>query len=143
MCQIHFLPGTRKNYRRRWFGDGLTRSFWRWFTYGCEPLQASAMDQQRSTLRFPFVAAAEIALESSPSISINASVKELSLHGCYVDTPAPFSPKTRALVEAKATVIYAHPTLGMGLAFRDVKPDCRIVMQKWLLAALPDKEPKP
>jgi hypothetical protein len=24
-----------------------------------------------------------------------------------------------------------------------VKPDCRIVMQKWLLAALQDKEPKP
>ena len=110
------------------------------------------MDQQRSTLTFPFVAAAEIAPESSPSASITASVKELSLHGCYVDTPAPFSPKTPVLVkifksdeyfEAKATVVYAHPTLGMGLAFRDVKPDCRIVMQKWLLAALQDREPKP
>jgi hypothetical protein len=105
------------------------------------------MDQQRSTLRFPFVAAAEIAPESSPSASIT-----LSLYGCYVDTPAPFSPKTSVLVkifnadeyfEARATVVYAHPALGMGLAFRDVKPDCRIVMQKWLLAALQEKEPKP
>ena len=69
-----------------------------------------------------------------------------------MDTPAPFSPKTQVLVkifksdeyfEAKATVIYAHPTLGMGLAFRDVKPDFRIVMQKWLLAALQEKAPKP
>jgi hypothetical protein len=41
------------------------------------------MDQQRSTLRFPFVAAAEIAPESSPSASITASVKELSLHGLW------------------------------------------------------------
>ena len=110
------------------------------------------MEQTRQALRFPFVAAAEIAPESSPSASITATVKELSLHGCFVDTPAPFSPKTPVLVkifksdeyfEAKATVVYAHPTLGMGLAFRDVKPDFRIVMQKWLLAALQDNGPKP
>jgi hypothetical protein len=110
------------------------------------------MDQERQGLRFPFVAAAEIAPESSPSASITASVKELSLHGCYVDTPAPFTPKTPVLLkifksdeyfEAKATVVYAHPTLGMGLAFRDVKPDFRMVMQKWLLAALRDNGPKP
>jgi hypothetical protein len=110
------------------------------------------MEQTRHGLRFRFVAAAEIAPESSPSASITASVKELSLHGCYVDTPAPFSPKTPVLVkifksdeyfEAKATVVYAHPALGMGLAFRDVKPDFRIVMQKWLLAALQEQEPKP
>jgi PilZ domain len=110
------------------------------------------MDQQRCTLRFPFVAAAEIAPDSSPSTSITASVKELSLHGCYVDTPAPFTPKTSVFVkifksdgyfDAKAIVIYLHPALGMGLAFRDVKPDFRIVMQKWLLAALQDHGPKP
>ena len=106
------------------------------------------MDQERQGLRFPFVAAAEIAPESSPSASITASVKELSLHGCYVDTPAPFSPQTPVLVkifkseeyfEAKATVIYANSTLGMGLAFREVKPDFRIVMQKWLLVAAQGK----
>jgi len=45
----------------------------------------SVMDQERQGLRFPFVAAAEISPESSPSASITASVKELSLHGCYVD----------------------------------------------------------
>jgi len=81
------------------------------------------MDQQRGTPRFRFVAAAEIAPESSHSANITASVKELSLHGCYVDTPAPFSPKTPVMVkifksdeyfEAKATVVYARPALGMG-----------------------------
>ncbi len=84
------------------------------------------MEQTRQGLRFRFVAAAEIAPESSPSATIIASVKELSLHGCYVDTPAPFSPKTSVVVkifksdeyfEAKATVVYSHPALGMGLAF--------------------------
>ena len=106
------------------------------------------MDQERRGLRFSFIAAAEIAPESSPSASITASVKKLNLHGCYVDTPAPFSPQTPVLVkifkadeyfEAKATVIYAHPTQGMGLAFRDVKPDFRMVMQKWLQVAMQHK----
>jgi hypothetical protein len=115
------------------------------------PTTANSMDQQRSTLRFPF-AATEIAPESSPSASITASVKELSPCGCYVDTPAPFNSKTSVLVkifnadeyfEAKATVVYAHSALGMGLAFRDVKPDCLVVMQKGLIAALPDNGPKP
>jgi hypothetical protein len=84
------------------------------------------MDQERQGLRFPFVAAAEIAPESSPCASITASVEELSLYACYVDTPAPFAPKTRVLVkifksdeyfEAKATVVYAHPTLEWGSPF--------------------------
>jgi PilZ domain len=105
------------------------------------------MDQERRGLRFAFVAAAEIAPESSPNATIRANVKELSLHGCYVETPAPFSAQTLVLVkifksdayfEAKATVIYATPALGMGLAFREVKPDFRAVMQKWLRAAMQD-----
>jgi hypothetical protein len=41
--------------------------------------------------------------------------------------------------EAKATVLYANSTLGMGLAFRDVERDFRAVIQKWLLAAMQDK----
>jgi hypothetical protein len=46
--------------------------------------------------------------------------------------------KSDEYFDAKATVIYANPTLGMGLAFRDVKPDFRVVMPKWLLAAAQD-----
>jgi hypothetical protein len=38
--------------------------------------------------------------------------------------------------EAKGTVIYVNPAAGMGLEFRDLKPHCRIVLQKWILAAL-------
>jgi hypothetical protein len=77
-----------------------TRYFPIWITAICsEQPRASTMDQQRSTLRFPFVAAAEIAPESSPSASITSNVKELSLHECYADSPAPFSPKNASLVE--------------------------------------------
>jgi hypothetical protein len=43
--------------------------------------------------------------------------------------------KSEEYFEAKATVIYANSTLGMGLAFREVNPDFRIVCRSgsWLL----------
>jgi PilZ domain-containing protein len=103
------------------------------------------VDQERRGLRFLFTAAAEIAPENSPGATVATRVAELSLHGCYVETPAPFEAETRVLVkifhsaeyfEGKATVIYVKPAMGMGLAFREVKPNFRGVLQKWILAAM-------
>lgn len=103
------------------------------------------MNQDRRGFRFLIDAAAEIAPESSPSASVSARATEISLHGCYVETPAPFAQDTLVFVkiyyayeyfEAKGTVIYVKPAMGMGLQFRDVKPPCRIILQKWILAAL-------
>ena len=62
-----------------------------------------------------------------------------------METPAPFDAKTPVLVkifssaeyfEAKATVIYVKPTLGIGPAFREVKLNFRAVLQKWILATM-------
>jgi PilZ domain len=101
--------------------------------------------QDRRGFRILFNAAAEIAPESSPSASVAVRATELSLSGCYLETPAPFNPDTSVLVkifnegeyfEAKGTVTYVKPALGMGLAFREVKPPCRAILQKWILAAL-------
>jgi PilZ domain-containing protein len=103
------------------------------------------MDQDRRGFRFLFDAAGEIAPEGSPSASVSVRAKEISLHGCYLETPAPFAELSPVFVkifyeheyfEAKGTVIYVKPALGMGLTFRDVKPPCRIILQKWILAAL-------
>jgi hypothetical protein len=103
------------------------------------------MDQDRRGFRFLFDAAGEIAPEGSPSASVSVRAKEISLHGCYLETPAPFAELSPVFVkifyeheyfEAKGTVIYVRPALGMGLTFRDVKPPCRIILQKWILAAL-------
>jgi PilZ domain-containing protein len=103
------------------------------------------VDQQRRGLRFLLTAPAEIAPESSPSASVAARVAELSLYGCYLDMPAPFDAQTPVLVkifnsaeyfEARATVAYVKPALGMGLAFREVKPHFLAILQKWILAAM-------
>jgi hypothetical protein len=101
--------------------------------------------EQRGVLRVAFAADAEVSPESSPSESVSARVRELSLHGCYLDIAAPYDPQSQLLVkiftpgkyfEAKATVIHVRPASGMGLAFREIKPVFRAVLQDWLLVAM-------
>ena len=103
------------------------------------------MGHDRRGFRFTLNAPAEVAPETSPSATLAARVTELSLHGCYAETPAPFATQTPILVkifhvnqyfEAKATVTHTKPAMGMGLAFRDMNPYCRSILQKWILAAL-------
>jgi hypothetical protein len=106
------------------------------------------MEQNRRGFRFLFDASAEIAPEGSPGAGVSVRATEISLHGCYLETPAPFAELTPVFVkifheseyfEAKATVIYVKPAAGMGLTFRDIKPPCRIILQKWILAALQNR----
>ena len=108
--------------------------------------------QQRRVPRYPFSAPAAVIPESGAPIGGN--VTELSLFGCYLDSTAPLSPRTRVLVkifaadgayfEADATIIYANRNLGMGLVFRQVKPHYQVLLKKWLLAAMqnPQSEKK-
>jgi hypothetical protein len=103
------------------------------------------MHPDRRGFRFVVNAAAEIAPENSPSATVSVRATEISLHGCYLETLSPFAELSPVFVkifyeneyfEAKATVIYVKPAQGMGLEFRELKPHCRVVLQKWILAAL-------
>jgi hypothetical protein len=101
-------------------------------------------EQHRRVSRYPFAAPAAVIPESGEPLGGN--VTELSLYGCYLDSGAPLAPRTRVLVkifaanggyfEAEATVIYSNPSLGMGLVFRQVKPDFLVVLRQWLLKAM-------
>jgi hypothetical protein len=104
----------------------------------------SQSDRQNRTLRYPFAAPAEVIPEDSDA-PFAVNVKELGLSGCYLETPAPFSHDARVLLkifgplnyfEANATVTHADPGLGMGLAFRDVKPHFFGVLRNWVLIAM-------
>jgi hypothetical protein len=103
------------------------------------------MHPDRRGFRFVVNAAAEIAPENAPSATVSVRATEISLHGCYLETLAPFAELSAVFVkifheneyfEAKGTVIYVKPAQGMGLEFRELKPHCRVVLQKWILAAL-------
>jgi len=101
-------------------------------------------EQHRRVSRYPFAAPAAVIPESGEPLGGN--VTELSLYGCYLDSGAPLAPRTRVFVkifagdggyfEAEATVIYSNPNLGMGLVFRQVKPDFLVVLRQWLLKAM-------
>jgi hypothetical protein len=102
------------------------------------------MDTTRRTPRYPFVAPAEV-IPQLAGDKMPAEVKELSLYGCYLDTPSPLPVRTRVTVkifgrdeffEAIATVIYANAALGMGLVFRDVRPTYLEILRRWLVAAM-------
>jgi hypothetical protein len=103
-------------------------------------------DQPRRTPRYKFSAQAEIIVDGSGAKQL-CRVKELSLHGCFLDCPEPLSPKTHILLkiyeghdyfEATANVIFSHPALGMGIGFRDVRPAFAEVLRSWLLKAMND-----
>lgn len=105
----------------------------------------------RRTPRFSFSAPAEV-LRTGTQIVDKTRVHELSLYGCYLDTKNPLQRGTQVVVkifsgdhffEASATVIYSQPTLGMGLAFREVKPVFLVVLQKWLRQALEKQNAPP
>ena len=106
------------------------------------------VEQQRREFRSSFDATAEVAPEASPSETVVARVTELSLNGCYIQTPAPFAVDAMVLVkifhanayfEAKARVLYVKAASGMGVSFREVKPHCQSVLQKWILLAMRTK----
>jgi hypothetical protein len=106
------------------------------------------METTRRTPRYPFVAPAEV-IPQPAGAKMQAEVKELSLYGCYLDTPSPLPLRTRVTLkifgrheffEATATVIYANTTLGMGLGFRDVRPTYLEILRQWLVAAMQESQ---
>jgi PilZ domain len=103
------------------------------------------MDQERrATPRIPFIASAEV-LAESVGMRLTARISDISATGCYVDTINPLANGTPVRVkvltetrvfEARATVVYSHGHLGMGLMFGEVLPDSQDVLQNWLPAAV-------
>jgi hypothetical protein len=93
---------------------------------------------------FPFAARAEVIPENLGAMII-AQVKELSLHGCYLEFANQLEKGMHVVVkifagsdffEANANVIYSQPILGTCLVFRDLKPHFAQALQKWLLQAM-------
>jgi|SRR5580704_141117 hypothetical protein len=102
-----------------------------------KPLQAA---KRRSVRRCPFVASAEVTELNSGTI-LSGRTSELGLGGCYVDSLNPFPESThvglrilrdQGVFETKAKVAYCDPRFGMGLAFTDMAPEHRSLLEDWL-----------
>ena len=103
--------------------------------------------EKRRTPRYAFIADAEV-IEAASGAKLKARVSEFGLTGCYLDMTHPLEVGTAMSVkifsgndffEAPAKVVYAHPNLGMGVEFHEVKPFFQNVLKKWVLAAMVGK----
>ena len=102
-----------------------------------KPLQPA---NKRSVRRCPLVASAEVTELRSGAL-LSARTSELSFGGCYVDAHSPFPDGTlvglrilrdQGVFETKAKVVYCDPRFGMGLAFTEMTPDQRSLLEGWL-----------
>ena len=96
--------------------------------------------KRRSVRRCLLFASAEVT-ESHSGAPLSARTSEMGLGGCYVDTLNPFPEGTlvglrilrdKGVFETKAKVVYCHPRFGMGLAFTEMMPDQRSLLEAQL-----------
>lgn len=80
-------------------------------------------------------------LELRTRARLSGRASDLGAGGCYIDTVTPFPVGTSMVlnlaseshrVHAMASVIYAHPGMGMGLAFAEMTPTQRANLTAWL-----------
>lgn len=95
---------------------------------------------RRIAERYPFSAVAE-AVDLGSGVRVTARVSDISSSGCYLDMINVFSPGTSAQIsilhanlnfEARATVVYSMPGMGMGVHFNSLAPDMFAVLARWI-----------
>jgi hypothetical protein len=96
--------------------------------------------KRRSVLRCPLVASAEVTELRSGAV-LSTRISELGVGGCYVDALNPFPEGTQVglrilrdqgVFETMAQVVYCDSSFGMGLAFTEMTPDQRSILEAWL-----------
>jgi PilZ domain len=107
--------------------------------------------KQRAVLRCAFVASAEVTeLDSGSSTKLSVRTSELGLGGCYIDTLNPFPEGTPVRLRilrdggafaTTAKVVYTHQGFGMGLAFIEITPSQRSVLENWLAELVTNLKP--
>jgi hypothetical protein len=107
--------------------------------------------ERRAGVRFPFTAAAEI-YEIRSETRLTGRCSDLGYGGCYVDTLSPLGVGTSVRIhierdlrdfEAAGVVAYAHVSLGMGLAFTEIKDEYRGILHSWIAELSGDESHKP
>jgi hypothetical protein len=105
--------------------------------------------RQRAVRRCPLVASAEV-IEPQSGTRLSARTSEVGLGGCYIDALNPFPEGTevqlkilrdQGVFEARARVVYCHPSSGMGLAFTEIGVDQRSVLEAWLVEIVSELRP--
>jgi len=97
--------------------------------------------KHRSVRRCPLVAAAEVTELGAGIQLLSARTSEFGLGGCYIDTLNPLPEgmlvtlrilRDNGVFESNAKVVYSQGRFGMGLAFTDMTPNHRAILEGWL-----------
>ena len=100
------------------------------------------LNPQRRSPRYSFVATAEVTDERSRTVI--ARLRNLNLHGCYVEMTNPLPEKSEisirvtagnAVFQAAGRVVYSDLHAGSGVEFQNVEPRFQAVLEDWLLEA--------
>lgn len=103
----------------------------------------------RAVRRCPFVASAEVT-DVNSGARLSARISEIGLGGCYVGAFNPFPEgalvelrilRDQGVFEAKAKIVYCHPSFGMGLAFTEMSPQHRLLLEDWLAEVVTQLKP--
>jgi hypothetical protein len=96
--------------------------------------------ERRGAVRYPFTAAADV-VELRSQARVAGRSSDLGLGGCYIDVLSPFAvgsvvrvclEREQSVFEAVATVSYSQQSMGMGLAFTEVKTQHQAVLRAWV-----------
>jgi hypothetical protein len=106
-------------------------------------LRLQRSPERRARSRYKFSATAEL-IECDTGRSIAGQLRDLGASGCYVKTDAPFPPGASAEISVtyngqsfrtRANVKSSQSGKGMGLAFAEIDPQDRQVLEEWLATA--------
>jgi PilZ domain len=112
-------------------------------------IRKSRHAKPRAVKRCPLVASAEI-IDLGSAAKLSARTSEVGLGGCYIDAFNPFPEGTlvgvrilrdQGVFEAKGKVVYCHPSSGMGLAFTEMAPAQRLLLEDWLAEIVSQLKP--
>jgi hypothetical protein len=105
-----------------------------------QPNKPMRTANRRSVRRCALVASVEVTELRSGAL-LSARISELGVGGCYVDALNPFPEgalvglrilRDSGVFKTKAKVIYCDSRFGMGLAFIEMTPDQRSLLETWL-----------
>jgi len=106
--------------------------------------------ERRTGVRYPFTATAEVS-DIRSQARLTGRCSDLGYGGCYVDTISPLAVGSAVRIrierdphdfQATGIVAYAHVSLGMGLAFTEIKDKYRGVLHSWIAEVSGNQSPK-
>lgn len=96
--------------------------------------------ERRRTPRYQFIADAEL-VEIESGAKSHVKTGDLSAGGCFLDTlnPLPEGSEIQVTITqanqrflARGRVVFAFPSLGVGVVFTQVRSDQQIILEGWL-----------